>query len=132
MTRLLSSLAVLTCLFGTAGRVSAGWVTIKNETTQPVMVQETTVVNNQVRRGKPIKLMPGDEFREYQSAAGSKIVQVLEWGGAKRTLCRGELTWQTGDESFAVRKSGAAVKVVVTPAVTDPSLITAADRPRKK
>jgi hypothetical protein len=132
MTRLLSSLAMLACLIGTAGRVSAGWVTIKNETGQPVIVQETTVVNNKLKRGKPVKLMPGDEYREYQSAPGSKTIHILETGGPKRTLCRSELTWQAGDESFAVRKSGTAVKLVGTTAVPTPPIVTTADRPRKK
>jgi hypothetical protein len=132
MSRLLSSLVVLACLFGATGQVSAGWVTIKNETGQPVIVQETTVVNNKLRRGKPVKLMPGDEFREYQSAPGTKTIHVLETGGVKRTLCRGDLTWQTGDESFAVRKTGTAVKLGGTTAVPTPSVLTTADRPRKK
>jgi hypothetical protein len=97
---------------GAAGRASAGWLTIKNETNQPVVLQETVAVNNQVRRGKPIRLMPGEVLREYQSGNGTKSISVLECGGQKRTLCTHELTWTRNDHSFAVRKDGGSVQVL--------------------
>src|SRR5687768_9449252 len=111
MCRFVPPLVILIGLLAPPGRATAGWVTIKNETNQPVVVQETHVVNNQVRRGKPVKLMPGDVLREFQANPGTKTIHVLEGGGQKRTLCRGELSWTTGDQAFAVRRDGTAVKV---------------------
>lgn len=119
-------------LFGPVGRATAGWVTIKNETDHPVVVQDSCVVKGQVRRGKPIRLMPGEVVREYQSCPGGKTVHVVESGGRKRSLTSGELTWDKGDQSYAVRKDGDAVKLQSSATPTTAAAVTKADPTRRK
>lgn len=130
MCRVILPLTLAVALFP-AGRAAAGWVTIKNETGEPIVVQEAYVVNNQVRKGKPVKLMPGDVLREYQTSPGAKTVHVFDCGGKKRTLCRGDLSWQTADQSFAVRQDGAAVRVLDASAPVKPVLTKKVESPRK-
>lgn len=92
---------------------SAGWITIKNETTQTIVIQETIVVNGATRRCKPVKLVPGEVFREYQATAGQKTIQVLESGLLlNRPLCQGELKWQEADTCYSVLKLCDKVKVL--------------------
>lgn len=94
---------------------AAGWITIKNETTQTVIIQETVVVNGQVRRCKPTRLVPGETLREFQATAGQKTVQILEPGLLmNRTLGQGELVWKDSDQGFSILKSGDRVKVLTT------------------
>jgi hypothetical protein len=107
---------LLALLSVAANPARGGWVSIKNETTHPVIVQDICTVNNQTRRGKPIKLMPGETLREYQATAGTKTVQVLEPGLlVNRLLVKGDLEWKLEDKSFVIRKDGDAVKVQPTP-----------------
>jgi hypothetical protein len=47
--------------------VSADWISIKNDTTQTVIVQESVKINGQVRKCKPLKLAPGEVLREFQA-----------------------------------------------------------------
>jgi hypothetical protein len=101
--------------FGSLRPVDAGWVTIRNETDQPVVVQESCVVNNQVRRGKPVRLMPGEVLREYQSCPGTRAVQFLESGGANKKLFEGELKWDKDDNSFEFRCDGCKVNLSPAP-----------------
>ena len=75
--------------------------------------------------------MPGDVFREYQSVPGSKTVDVLESGGRKRTLARGELTWQAGDQTFVIRRTGTTVTVTDAAGDATATVRTTAERPRK-
>ena len=108
------SLFVLSLLLaGPVASASAGWITIKNETNQTIVIQETVTVNGTVRRCKPVKLVPGEVFREFQAAAGQKTVQVLESGLLlNRPLCQGDLKWQDADQGYSVLKVGEKVKVL--------------------
>jgi hypothetical protein len=106
----LGLLGVAVALPGTA---AAGWITIKNETNQTVIIQETVTVNGSVRRLKPLKLVPGEVVREFHPAAGQKTICVLEPGLLlNRTICQGELKWQEADRGFSVFKAGDKVKVL--------------------
>jgi hypothetical protein len=104
--------AIAMMLFsGSIRPAEAGWVTIRNDTDQPVVVQESCVVNNQVRRGKPVRLMPGEVHREYQSCPGTRAVQFLDGVGGKKKMFEGELKWDKDDHSFEIRDDAGKVKL---------------------
>ena len=42
----------------------AAWVTIQNDTNRVIVVQTAVTVNGQLRRGKPMRLLPGEVLRE--------------------------------------------------------------------
>ena len=44
--------------------VDAAWVTIQNDTNRVIVVQTAVTVNGQLRRGKPMRLLPGEVLRE--------------------------------------------------------------------
>lgn len=129
MLRLSLIALILLAPSGLAAGAAAGWVTIKNETAQPIVIQETCLVKNQLRRGKPVRLMPGEVLREYQACPGSKTVHILDCGGQMRTLGTGELSWAKGDYSFAVRPDGTAVRLQSADAGR---IVARADLPRGK
>ena len=89
----------------------AGWVTVKNDTTGSVTVQETVIVNGIVRKCKPVKLAAGETLREFQPKAGTKTIGVVEAGLFGKTLYTGDLKWADGDSAFAIAKDGDKVQV---------------------
>ncbi len=109
-TRTVTLFAVI-AMMAFAPIAMAGWITVKNDTTGTVTVQETVVVNGVVRKCKPIKLAAGETLREFQPKAGTKTIVVVESGLFGKTLFTGDLKWADGDSAFAIAKDGDKVQV---------------------
>jgi hypothetical protein len=91
----------------------AGWLTITNDTTQAVVVQESYTVGKQVRRGKPIKLMPGETLREFQTCAGTKQYHILDTALLfPKTLGTAEVTCTGDDQQFGLKLDKGTAKFV--------------------
>lgn len=103
-------LIALVGLFAPAADVSAGWVSVKNETKAAVLVQEVPA-NPTAKRGKPVRLLPGEVYREYHAAAGEKTVQVLDAKTPTRVLCEATVKWPTEDVAVRVRTVGTTTKL---------------------
>ena len=56
------ALVALGMVSGGDSAANASWLTIRNDTRQPVVVQETSNVNGRVKRGKPATLLPGESL----------------------------------------------------------------------
>ncbi|MBX3400447.1 MAG: hypothetical protein KF873_17070 [Gemmataceae bacterium] len=117
MTRSLLIIVVAIGLaWGPAGGVArAGWVTLSNDTSQTVVVQEMVTVNGQVRKCKPFKLAPGETVREFHPAGGTKKLTILEPGLLGRQLFNGDVTWKD-DTTFSIHRE--ADKFKLTDAAT--------------
>jgi hypothetical protein len=87
------ALAVL-ATFAFVGAADAGWVTIKNNTDKSVVVQEFVIVNGKKVTGRPIKMLSGESFREFQNTPGIKNYEILDAAnapvGGGRLDCRGD------------------------------------------
>ncbi len=83
--RVLPALAVALTVVGSAPAADAGWITIQNDTGRVVVVQTTVSTNNQPRRGRPVRLLPGEHLREFHAAAS---VQVEVFEGQPQDLAR--------------------------------------------
>jgi hypothetical protein len=80
--------------------VSAGWVCIKNELKVAVVIQEVPE-RPRTRRGKMVKLLPGEVYREYHAAAGERRVQVFDPRDPDKPLCSAKLKWPAkGDVTY--------------------------------
>ncbi len=108
--RVLPALAVVLTVVGSAPTADAGWVTIQNDTGRVVVVQTTVSANNQPRRGRPVRLLPGEQFREFH-AATSVQVEVFEGQPQDRSLFNGTLTVRPDPQTFSVAQSGRGVTV---------------------
>jgi hypothetical protein len=62
------ALAAAACLMGSARGAGAAWISIKNDTNRVVIVQTAVPVNGQMKRGKPVRLLPGEFCRETVAA----------------------------------------------------------------
>lgn len=90
---------------------AAGWITIKNDTPTAVVVQSTCTLNNQVRKSKPIKLMPGETVREYQSCGGTKTFVISEPGLLGKQLLKSDLQLTGDDEKFVLKADATGHKL---------------------
>lgn len=115
-TRLLTLTAVLATVLGSAGTAAAGWVTIKNDTSKPLVVQEVVVINGQVRRGKPTNLLPGETIREFLPGPTVKRIEVLD--AQNQGLWAGTLNCTADVQTFSVGIVGG--KVIVGQVPTPP------------
>ncbi|HYH63703.1 MAG TPA: hypothetical protein VD866_03300 [Urbifossiella sp.] len=108
--RVLPVVAVLLAVVGTAPAADAGWVTIQNDTGRVVVVQITVSTNNQPRRARPVRLLPGEHLREFH-ATPSVQVEVFDGQPQDRSLFHGTLTLRPDPQTFLVTPSGRGVTV---------------------
>lgn len=108
------ALAVLAAL-AFAGSARAGWVTIKNDTNQPIVVQEVAVINGKPVRGKPVKLIAGESFREFQNTPGIKTYEIYDANKPNTVLCTSQLNCTGNSQAFSVGVANGRVGVVPVP-----------------
>jgi hypothetical protein len=103
--------------FAFVGTADAGWITFKNDSHKTVVVQEVVTVNGRQVRGKPLKLLMGESFREFQNTPGVKCFEVLDTGIAPKALWTGKLNClaDTQSFSFAVTNGRYSVTLVEDP-----------------
>ena len=120
---LFASLALMAVTLLGAQSAAASWITIRNDTKQTVVVQETRVVNGQVKRCKPVTLLPGEAVREFLSGPRVKKVDVLDGHNPKRSLWSGILHCKDESQAFSITDSEGTVTVrpVVKPQPVLPS-----------
>src|SRR5262245_56591224 len=97
-----------------AAPASAGWITITNATDKVVVIQETSVVNGRLVKGKAYKLTPGEVLKEFQTGPGEKTVLVFEKDAAGNPE-KVKLSWGKDDAAFTVTTEGADLKLASRP-----------------
>jgi hypothetical protein len=100
MSRPVCLLYVITVLSGVAVVIptaSAGWVCIKNESKFTLLVREVPA-RPTIKRGKTMKLLPGEVYREHQTTVGERRVQVYDARDPTKPLCSTQLTWPAKDD----------------------------------
>lgn len=103
-----------------AGAADAGWVTIKNDTNKAIVVQEVTVVNGKLVRGKPTKLLAGESFKEFQNTAGEKNYEVFDASNPNVSVWSGKLNCKSDSQSFSVTTVQGRVGVLQVPEAKKP------------
>lgn len=121
------AIAVLVLGF-TSSPASAGWLTVKNEMKVAVLLQDVPD-SPTAKRGKPVRLLPGEVYREYHAAAGEKQLQILDAKSPTTVLCDVKVKWPVEDVTLRVRTVGTETKLepaagkpaaVVTPVAKKP------------
>ena len=91
-----------------AGAADAGWVSITNGTDHIIVVQGTTDPGTQPRRCKPVRLLPGETVRDFQTATTMKL-EVYDAAAPTQPLCTGVYALTPDTQAFSVAKSGRGV-----------------------
>jgi hypothetical protein len=89
----------------------AGWVTIKNQTGQTLIIQETFVVAGQARRGKPIQLVAGETVREFLPLPTVKNVEIYDPKNPNRPLWSGKLSCKNEDQTYILSSVNGQITV---------------------
>lgn len=110
-SRLLAGIATLLVFVSSGSASSANWVTIKNDTGKPMVVQETVVVNGQVKRGKAVNLLAGESLREFIPGPTVKKVEMFDAANPNQAVWSGELNCPANSQTFSVAVSGGKVTV---------------------
>lgn len=103
-------LAALVALGLTAGSARAGWLSVKNDTKAVILIVEVPA-NPVAKRSKPVRLLPGEVYREYHAEAGEKQIQVLDAKSPARVLCEAKVKWPVQDVTVRVRTVGKETKL---------------------
>lgn len=102
-----SFLAIALVVFGLArADAKANWITLKNDTGTAIVVQETEVVNGQVKRGKATNLLAGETTREFIPGATVKRVEVYDAKNPNQPLWTGNLNCKDSNQTFSVAVAG--------------------------
>lgn len=88
-------LVVAACLVSSSTSF-AGWVCIKNDTKQTLIIQEVTD-GLIFKRGKVVRLLPGEVYREFQTQAGEKKIQIFDSRALTKPVYQGKMTWHAED-----------------------------------
>jgi hypothetical protein len=119
-------LAALVLLL-TADSGRAGWIVIKNETKSAVVIQE--VADKPAKRGKQVRLLPGEVYREFHLVAGEKKFEVYDPKAPSKPLCRETVSWKAADLMYRVELVEKAVKLS---SVKPPVQLAGAEQPPTK
>lgn len=98
--------------FGLAGPARAGWIAVKNDTKQVIVIQEVGGPLNRPIRGKCIKLQPGETYREFQLLAGSKNIVIYDSDAPNAPPIQDQLNWVKDDATFSIKPDGKTMKLV--------------------
>ena len=95
-----------------AAPLQAAWLTFRNDTKEAVLVQELVTVKGKAIASKPVKLQPGETFREFQPAALTKTIQILEPGkAANKLLNQSDVAIKDKDLTMSIASAGGQVKL---------------------
>jgi hypothetical protein len=93
----------------------AGWVTIKNQTGQTLIIQETFVLAGQTRRGKPIQLVAGETVREFLPVPTVKNVEIYDPKNPNRPLWTGKLSCKNENQTYVLSSTNGQITVQAIP-----------------
>ncbi len=115
--RLLLHALALIAVTAIAGPASAGWICVKNETKASLIIQEVPD-HPGAKRGKLVRLLPGEVYREYQPAAGARKVQVYDARCPGQPLCVDKMVWPAkGDVTLKLESIEEVVRLAPVPPV---------------
>lgn len=116
-TRLLALAALLLAAVGSARAGDGGWITFKNTTPQVIVLQETVVSNGVTKRGRPIRLLPGETLRQFQATPAMRKFEVFDGRSTDKLLFSGNLNCLAGQPCFSITTDGKTLTISTPPVV---------------
>lgn len=94
-----------------SGSAFANWLTLKNDTGKPIVIQETVVVNGQTKRGKPIPLLGGETNREFLPGPTVKRIEVYDPQNPNVPVWSGNVNCPADNQTYSIAIVGGKVTV---------------------
>jgi hypothetical protein len=95
---------------GPLSDANAAWITVQNDTKRVIVVQSAIVVNGQVKRGKPVRLLPGEVLKEFHMPPAMAL-EVYDPQNPNKAMLAAPLTIKNDNQKFSVSPNGAGVAV---------------------
>lgn len=102
--------AVLAAGAGSSPEATAAWITVQNDTKRVIVVQSAIVVNGQVKRGKPVRLLPGEVFKEFHTPP-TVALEVYDPQVPNKAMLVAPLTIKNENQKFSVAPNAAGLNV---------------------
>ena len=118
--RLLPLIVAVVFTTHSATAAGASWITIRNDTQQVIVLQELIVQDGQVKRLKPLRLLPGESVRQCEPSAGMKKFEAFDGKQPGGLLLSGELRVTDENQVFSIAESGGKTVLRAVP-TTAPS-----------
>jgi len=88
----------------------AAWIAVQNDTKRVIVVQSATVVNGQVKRGRPVRLLPGEVFKEFHQPPNIAL-EVYDPQAPNKAVLSAPLAIKVENQKFSVSQNGNVVTV---------------------
>jgi hypothetical protein len=69
------------------------------------------------KRGKPIRLLPGETLREFQATPAVRKFEVFDAHNTAKPLFSGNLNCLASQQTFSITSDGKTISVTPTPVV---------------
>jgi hypothetical protein len=117
----ISSLLGVAIALAGASSVFAGWMGFRNDTKETIVIQESIVVNGQLRPGKPQRLFTGEAVRDTQGGVGQRTINVFDPKKPNQPIFTGNFPVPAPNENILYLlksdgKGGITIETVKTPA----------------
>jgi len=89
---------------------SADWIQVQNDTKRVIVVQSAIVVNGQAKRGRPVRLLPGESVKEFHQPPAI-VLEVYDPANPLKAVLAAPLAVKRENQKFSVAPSGAGVTV---------------------
>lgn len=93
-----------------AAAAEAAWIVVQNDTKQVIVVQSAIVVNGQVKRGRPVRLLPGEVLKEFHQPPGV-VLEVYDPQVPNKAVLSAPLAIRNENQLFSVTPNGNGVAV---------------------
>jgi hypothetical protein len=107
--RFRTTFVVLAMLLLASG-ADAAWIAVQNDTRRVIVVQSAIAVNGQVKRGRPVRLLPGEVFKEFHQPPAIAL-EVYDAQAPNKAVLAAPLTIRNDNQKFSVSTSGNGVTV---------------------
>ncbi len=78
-------------LAAAAACAPAGWVSVRNDTGKAVLIQDAP--DGKGRRGRCVRLLPNEVYREFHALSGSRTVDVFDAADLVKPVHRAVVRW---------------------------------------
>jgi len=103
---------------------NAGWICVKNESKDTVVIQEVPDAPN-AKRGKMMRLLPGEVHREFRPGDGSVKFEVFDPKCLTKPLLAERIFWGIKDTLFQLQleaRTGLWSLIKAVPKMMEPVL----------
>ena len=99
-----------TIFVGPISAAHADWIQVQNDTKRVIVVQSAIVVNGQVKRGRPVRLLPGESLKEFHQPPAVGL-EVYDPANPLKAILAAPLAVKRENQKFSVAPNGAGLTV---------------------